>query len=359
MNRTATIIFGVGVFVIGVLAVATAQFPQSAPLSSTEKSVQLTGVNVAGADFAGHVVPGVHGTHYFYPAPSTLDYYAAKGMNIIRLPVLWERLQRQLQAKLDETEMRRVDAAVKYATAKKLMVIIDIHNYAKYFQVVIGSPKLPPEALGDLWEQIATRYKDNELVVFGLMNEPVGLRTETWLEAANIAIDRIRRTGAKQLILVPGTGWTSAHGWTGRKYGTPNSVVMLNVVDPANNNVFDIHQYFDRDFSGTHRECQSANIGVASLKTFTQWARDHRKRGFLGEFGAGSSQTCLDALDRTLNFMAENNDVWLGWAYWAGGAWWTDDFFMNIEPHQGRDRPQMTVLEKYIKSDPATRGSAR
>ena len=51
-------------------------------------------------------------------------------------------------------------------------------------------------------------------------------------------------------------------------------------------------------FTGTHADCQSVEIGVTSLTPFTQWAREHRKRGFLGEFGAGANPICLETLDR-------------------------------------------------------------
>ncbi len=128
-----------------------------------------------------------------------------------------------------------------YAAAKGIKIIIDVHNYAKYYGAVIGSEKLPPTALGELWRQIAARYKNDEMVVFGLMNEPVGLQTEIWLEAANDAIGKIRQTGARNLILVPGNGWSSARDWTSGKYGTRNSQVMQNVVDPSENVAFDVH----------------------------------------------------------------------------------------------------------------------
>ena len=60
-------------------------------------------------------------------------------------------------------------------------------------------------------------------------------RPKPGLEAANIAIAEIRQTGAKNLILVPGNGWSSARDWAGGGYGTPNSEVMLKVEDPADN----------------------------------------------------------------------------------------------------------------------------
>jgi endoglucanase len=337
----------VTIFFAGALFhVAQAQFQVG-----TKKTVSLTGINIAGADFGDGHLPGIFGQDYFYPKLSSIDYFATKGMNVIRLPVLWERLQHQLGENLDEKEMQRIDTVVNHATAKGIKIIIDVHNYAKYYGTVIGSEKLPPTALGELWRQIAARYKNYEMVVFGLMNEPVGLQTEIWLEAANDAIAKIRQTGADNLILVPGNGWSSARDWTSGKYGTRNSQVMLNVVDPSENFAFEVHQYFDHNFTGTHADCQSVEIGVRSLTPFTEWAREHHKRGFLGEFGAGANPICLDALDRVLKFMAVNNDVWLGWTYWAAGSMWDKDYYTNIEPLDGKDRPQMGILEKYVNGE--------
>ena len=102
------------------------------------------------------------------------------------------------------------------------------------------------------------------------------LPTETWLEAANVAIAEIRRTGAKNLILVPGNGWSSARDWVGGRYGTPNSEVMLKVEDPADNFAYDVHQYFNSDFTGTTADCQSVDIGISTLTPVTEWARQHR-----------------------------------------------------------------------------------
>ncbi|MCB1543043.1 MAG: glycoside hydrolase family 5 protein, partial [Rhodoblastus sp.] len=49
-----------------------------------------------------------------------------------------------------------------------------------------------------------------------------------------------------------------------------------------------------------------------------------------------------------LAHMADNADVWTGWAYWAAGAWWPKDYPLSIEPKDGEDRPQMKVLAKWI-----------
>ena len=255
-----------------VLAVCTAQTANAA-----DTSVQYTGVNIAGGDFAADNLPGTYGRDYIYPDPNTIAYFAAKGMNIIRVPVLWERVQHQLGGDLDSAEMGRLDAVISYAGSKGMRVILDVHNYAAYHGSMIGTKNVPTSALGDLWRRIAERYKDNETVVFGLMNEPNNLPTETWLEAANIAIAEIRRTGAKNLILVPGNGWSSARSWVEGDYGTPNGEVMLNVEDPANNFAYEVHQYFNADWTGTSADCQSVDIGISTLTPVTEWARQHQQ----------------------------------------------------------------------------------
>ncbi len=326
-----------------VLAVCSAEIS-----SAAESSLRYQGVNLPEAAFGEDAIPGKYGQDYAYPQPSTLDYFASKGMNTIRLPVLWERLQHHLLGELENDEMARIDAVVAHARSKGMWVILDVHNYAKYSGVVIGTRGLPPSALGNLWRKIAQRYKDNDAVIFGLMNEPQGLPTETWLDSANLAIAEIRRTGAKNLILVPGNGWSSARDWTGGGYGLPNSEVMLKVEDPADDFAYDVHQYFNSDFTGTSADCQSVDIGMSTLAPVTEWAKQHQRRLFLGEFGVGPGATCLAALDRTLRFLTANSDVWAGWTYWAGGERWPAGYFTNIQPAAGHERPQMSVLEKYL-----------
>jgi endoglucanase len=268
-------------------------------------------------------------------------------MNVLRLPFRWERIQHALRGELDAPELKLIDETVDHAVARGMTVVLDVHNYAAYLDQPIGTSNVPVDALADLWGRLAAHYKTNDKVVFGLMNEPKALATETWLAAANAAIAEIRRQGAKNLILVPGNGWTGAHSWFSNSYGTPNSEVMLKVADPANNFVYEVHQYLDSDYSGTHPQCQSEHIGVETLIAFTQWLRQNRRRGFLGEFGGGVDATCLAALDAMLGFMSQNKDVWLGWTYWAGGPW-SKDYFTSVQPDNGADRPQMAVLLKYI-----------
>ena len=153
----------------------------------------LLGVNLAGAEF-GKNVPGVFGTDYTYPTHTEIDYYASKGMDVIRLPFLWERLQRTELGPLDATELGRLDDVVNYATGKGLKIEIEPHNYGYGFGALIGSAQTPNSSFADLWGKLAVHYKSNPDVIFGLMNEPhdqIGDRV-----ARPLPTRRLRRSAA-------------------------------------------------------------------------------------------------------------------------------------------------------------------
>jgi len=307
----------------------------------------LRGVSLAGAEFAETSLPGTFQGNYTYPTTDEIDHFVALGMNVFRLPFRWERLQQQQLAAFDAAEQGRIDALVSYATAKGAYVLIDPHNYARYYGAVIGEG-VPASAFADFWSKLATHFKDNPRVLFGLMNEPNTMSTELWLADANAAIAAIRATGATNLILVPGNAWTGAHSWLDASYGTPNAQVMLGIVDPLDNFAIEVHQYLDGNAAGTDMgTCVSSTVGSERLAAFTGWLAENGLRGFLGELGAGTSATCLAAIDDMLAYMDARPQQWLGWAYWAAGPWWGGSVG-NIEPVNGQDVPQTAVLVQHV-----------
>jgi endoglucanase len=333
--------------------------------------VELTGVNLAGAEFGGHIaIPGEHGTHYGYPLPAEVDYFMSKGMNCFRIPFLWERLQRTPGGEFDAAEFARLDAIVRHALDRGAHVVLDVHNYARYRGQIIGAEGSPITRahFDDFWTRLATKYRDDDRVIFGLMNEPHDMPcTEHWLETANGAIAAIRRTGARNLILVPGAHWTGAHSWTKDFYGTANGVAMLKVVDPADRFAYDVHQYLDADSSGTNEHSiVSAEIGVRRLEAFTAWCKANGRRGFLGEFaipnglfGDAPEEIGDEAIGAMLRHMQDNRDVWLGWSWWAAGPRW-GAYPFSVEPENlgkpdQRDKPAMRVLARYATSAATTR----
>lgn len=313
--------------------------------------IRYAGVNLAGAEFNSSRKPGTLYKDYVYPGESDYAYFASKGMNAIRLPFLWERLQPQAYGELDEAQLSLLRTAVRRAAAQGQVVVLDVHNYAKYGGARIGSSEVPVAVFADFWRRLADAFKSDQSVIFGLMNEPNGIDANTWADAAQAALNAIRAAGANQLVLVPGTAYSGAHSWNGTWYGgTSNADAMLRIADPADRIAFEAHQYLDKDYSGTTGECVSEQIGADKLAVFTAWLREHGKRGFLGEFGASSDPTCMEALKRMLQHMEANDDVWLGWTYWAAGAWWTATYPFNVQPSKdGIDKPQTSVLAPMAK----------
>jgi endoglucanase len=305
----------------------------------------LLGVNLAGAEF-GSNVPGVFGTDYTYPTHAEIDYYAAKGMGVIRLPFLWERVQRSEFAALDATELGRLDDVVNYATGKGLKIEIEPHNYGYGFGALIGSVQTPNSAFADLWGKLAGHFQSNSGVIFGLMNEPHDQSASAWLGSANAAIAAIRGAGASQEILVPGSYWDGAWTWVSSDNDT---VIGAGVQDPAHNFAFEVHQYLDADGSGTHFGAVSATIGVERLTAITQWAEATGNRLFLGEVGVTTDQTSLTAFDGMLTYMQQHTGAWQGVTYWAGGPWW-GNYMFSIEPQNGVDKPQMGILVQHLSA---------
>jgi endoglucanase len=89
------------------------------------------------------------------------------------------------------------------------------------------------------------------------------------------------------------------------------------------------------------------------MEAATKWLRDNRHKGFLGEFGAPANAACLDSLDALLKHLDANADVWMGWAYWAGGPWWGANYPMSLQPVQGKARPQAAIVAKYNQAGAA------
>lgn len=309
-------------------------------------AVRWKGVNLAGGEFNAGRSPSRYGKDYVYPTAKVAAPFVQAGMNIARLPIAWKRLQPAPLQPLDAAELKRVDAAIAALDGFD-RVILDVHNYGRFGGKVLQPGTANADYLPDLWKRLAAHYADDRRVVFGLMNEPHGISARDWRSIADGAVQAIRKTGARNLILVPGTRWSGAHSWAAGGAGS-NAAAFADFTDPANNFAFDMHQYLDADSSGTHRECVSPEKARRRLSAATKWLRANHFKGFLGEFGAANNEECQAALASLLTTMQRNGDDWEGWTYWAGGPWW-GDYFMSIQPGKdGEKKPQMAVLERFL-----------
>lgn len=301
-------------------------------------------INVSGAESSEGVFPGENGTHYFFPSEGYFARWKAKGIRTVRFPVKWERLQPKLGDGLDATYAGLIDKMLVQASQQGIGVIIDVHNYARYRQQVIGSRQVSVDHYRQLMQRIAERWHDAPaLYAYDLMNEPHDDSDAIWPQAAQAGIDAIRKVDRKRLIIVEGRDWSSAERWP------TNNNALLALQDPANNLVFSAHLYLDRNGSGTYTD--SANlpidpeIGVNRAKPFIEWLQKNGKRGQIGEMGfPDNDPRWAQAADRLLNYL---QPYCVPLAYWSSGESWGREP-MNLEPIDGQDRPQWRVLAKYV-----------
>jgi endoglucanase len=220
---------------------------------------------------------------------------------------------------------------------------------------IIGNTSDPKAStttsLASFWSELSTRFLTNPNVIYGIMNEPHDMPTELILSNNQAMIDSIRATGAQQLILVPGNGFTGAHRWLNSTCAncTPNADVMTAIRDPGDNFAFDMHLYFDNDTSGTHEECTTA--APANLVPVTDWLQQNNYTAFLSEFGAGANSACDQTVNNTLKWL-EQHEEFIGWTYWAAGPLWGDTYFLSVEPGIGVESNSTwpKVLEPHIRT---------
>ena len=143
----------------------------------------FTGTNLSAGEF-GDPQPDralVYGKNYVYPSEGELAYFAAKGMNVVRLPFHWEVLQPTAKGPLITAEVQRLKDVVAAASKKNMVVLLDPHNYARYYGKVIGGPDVSDADFADFWGRMAAEFRNDPHVWFGLMNEPHDMPTRSGL----------------------------------------------------------------------------------------------------------------------------------------------------------------------------------
>ncbi|MHA7632907.1 cellulase family glycosylhydrolase [Corallococcus sp. M7] len=202
------------------------------------------GINIMDLGNAGTVLPGTLGTHYPKPTLAGMQRLKSRGMDVVRIPFLWERIQPVLNGALNTTYQNYLLDTLEYANAAGLGVIVDMHNYARFTSGGVsrpfGSTGAPTKAqYADGWRRIATAIRANPsayaaLWAYDLMNEPHDLpyqegtfsnpvtfasfesSTESWgpRDASTTSVSREVRNGQGSLKMV-----TTASAGSGKVLG--------------------------------------------------------------------------------------------------------------------------------------------
>jgi aryl-phospho-beta-D-glucosidase BglC (GH1 family) len=233
-------------------------------IEQAELSDEPRGVNVSGGEFGSvggedtvsdfsNENPGTYGEDYQYASRATYDFLASHGMDTVRLPFRWERIQPELGAPLDPAELERLRSTVWQATTAGLQVILDVQNFGAYHlddggigvRRAIGSEQVSRSDFADLWSRLSAEFADTPgVVAYDLMNEPVNMPSvdgmtgaQLWEAASQDAVTAIRDRGDDKLILVPGYNWSHPGGWAQQH---PKAWID----DPAGNIRYAAHHYW-------------------------------------------------------------------------------------------------------------------
>lgn len=80
------------------------------------------------------------------------------------------------------------------------------------------------------------------------------------------------------MILLPGTSYTSVGNFVSSSSGAALSAVT-NLDGSHTNLIFDVHQYLDSDFSGTHADCTIT--GTDNLNSLANWLRSNGRQAYV------------------------------------------------------------------------------
>ncbi|GFF22475.1 probable endo-beta-1,4-glucanase B [Aspergillus udagawae] len=325
-----------------VLIAAAAGSAVAAPAKEQKRAsvFQWFGSNESGAEFGQNTIPGSYGKEFIFPDPSTISTLIGKGMNIFRIQFLMERLvPSSMTGSYNEEYLANLTSVVNAVTKAGSYAILDPHNYGRYNGQIISSA----DDFKTFWQNLAGKFKSNNLVIFDTNNEYHDMDQTLVLNLNQAAINGIRAAGAtSQYIFVEGNSYSGAWTWV----DVNDNLKAL--TDPQDKIVYEMHQYLDSDGSGTSATCVSTTIGKERVTAATKWLKDNGKVGIIGEFAGGVNDQCQTAISGMLEYLAQNTDVWKGALWWAAGPWW-GNYMFNMEPPTGAAYVGMLdILKPYL-----------
>jgi endoglucanase len=317
----------------GATSTVVSTFSQAA---LTPPAGTFTPVNHSGYNFAGGELNPSFGLG---PAPAQIDALAANGFGLMRYVINNQWLYTAEYGALNASMLAAMKTVIDYAFTKNIYVVIDPHNSGNQWDPVFSTSKKilastrESDLFQDFWRRVASAFVNYPNVIFGLMNEPTQAAT-VWRDwGCTPAITAIRAVGATQLILIPGTGQSSALGWS----SNGNTAAFAGyAADTANNFAFEAHQYLDASASGGG-SVATLN-GSTILNTFNSFLTTNSFKGFIGEFGmapdpfkcngtdtlhylVGGTNVTTNSITANSNMLSAmvSSGLYKGWAAWGGG----------------------------------------
>ena len=251
--------------------------------------------------------------------PGYFTTIAKAGFNSVRIPIRWSaHAQTNDGYTIDRTFFSRVDWAVAQAKKNNLTAIINIHHYEELY----SQPQNQKERFLSLWSQIASHYKDYAPnLIFEILNEPHDrLTPELWNEYAALALETIRKTNPKRVVVISTAEWGGI-GALNQLQLPDDSLLILtfhyyspfHFTHQGASWVQGSDAWLGTKWTGTAQERKAIQDDFDSVRN---WATAHHIPVFMGEFGA-YSKADMDSRVRWTTFVArEAEKRGFSWAYW-------------------------------------------
>jgi endoglucanase len=214
-----------------------------------------------------------------------------------------------------------VDWAVANAMGRNLNLVLNIHHYDE----LQAFPDRHEARFLALWSQIASRYADRpERLYFELLNEPRDAMTVgRWNALFPKALAVVRESNPDRAVIVG----------TARMNGID---ALTELVLPDDDRlIVTVHYYAPFEFThqgagwiagaaqwlGTAWGDEADQDALRSdLTKVTEWAEEHDRPVFVGEFGAYAKAEMATRSGWTVVVRAELERAGMSWAYWDFGT---------------------------------------
>jgi hypothetical protein len=228
--------------------------------------VQLMGLNRSGSEYAC-----VQGWGIFDGPVGDSSITAMKAWQpqIVRLPLnedCWLGINGVDSRYAGAAYRHAIEAFVDRLESHGLLVDLDLHWTAPGRELADGQQVMADaDHAPRFWRSVAETFMEDQAVLFELFNEPHDISWRCWLRGCRTAdgwrtagmqqlLDSVRGTGATNVVLVGGLGWSSdLSGWLAHK-----------PVDPTHQLAATFHTY---DFSGcSTKQCWDSTVAKVAEK---------------------------------------------------------------------------------------------
>jgi hypothetical protein len=335
------------------------KYPPNHFLGAQRNGLNHVGMNMG--DF-NRVSGPVRGTNYPIYSDALLNWYQTKNVKSVRLMFTWEAVQRTLGGPVPATVAgpgyadywADLISVLTRLLARDIYVILSPWQYNSNSgdtDIVYDDAAFTPGNFADFWGKFAAAINgvtgNDQRVAFDLINEPhthaesgnklgdIGISLTDWFTCAQDAINVIRAAGATNTIFVPGMAYTAASSFTTNGSSAAwlkHPVTNLPLKDSQKNIAVTVHCY-------TGLGSASPTVLRDACSALVTWARTNGIKVNIGEIAIDAGPNGRPNFCSTLTiaqeqwkdwnkFCVANNDVVVGWNWWANSAgiaagnWW-------------------------------------